>query len=267
MHRVYFRGNRNIAREAIIGVVRAVSGTPNQHLHLAKSVHTAVGVAALTDVKEDFIRKARGGTGEDGVQWPPLDPKTLAYSRRFGPGEQTKLKAAAGLGRANSYAPGGNKGLLTKAQLKRWRAIFAAVFARLMATDGDEGSAKARAAQIAWAVLKREGAKTKLEVFGHRKVEVLRDTSVLLNSLSPGATAGDRYDPPEGQIFRLTGSGVIVGTNVPYASVHQRGSKRGVPARPFLPVGKAPQVWVSRWSKAANLATIKAIESALSGVA
>lgn len=264
MTQLYFRGNRALVKDAIIVVVRSISGNDQTHLQLAKTVHTAVGLAALSDIKDDFVRKARGEVGEDGNQWPPLSPKTLAYSRRFGPGEKAELKRAAGLGRGHN-----RRGLLSAAQDKRWRQIFAHTFKRLVLSL-DIATAKARAAGHAWNVLKREGAQTKLDVFGNRAHEILRDTGVLLNSLSPGElSAGSTdYTPVANQIFALTGSGVIIGTNVPYASVHQHGSKKkGIPARPFLPKPKAPQVWVSRWSRVATLTISTAIRQAIGGAA
>lgn len=230
---------------------------------VARGVHTAIGFAALTDIQEDYLRKARGGTGEDGVKWPPLSPKTLAYSRRFGKGEKTALKKAAGLGAHHKYGPGQNKGLLTKEQLKRWKQIFASRLNRLLLSLPPK-QAKAQAAQIAWATLKREGAKTMLEVYGNRQVEILRDTGVLFNSLSPGQLGGGAtgvtYTPPSSdggaeQVFALISNGVIVGTNVEYASAHQNGDpSRNLPARPFLPVGEVPAVWEERWLDVATQA-------------
>jgi hypothetical protein len=263
---IYYRGNREMVRDAVIGVVRSVTGNSSDHAALAQAVHTAIGVAALSDIKSDFVTKARGGVGEDGVKWPPLDPKTLAYHRRFGKGEQAALKKAAGLGRGNRFAPGQNKGLLTAAQLKRWRQIYASRL-RKFAASMDIGEAKAKAAAIAWKILKDEGAKTKLEVYGHREHEILRDTGVMLNSLSIGVLSPDgSYEPPADQIFRVIDSGVIVGTNVPYASVHQNGSdKRGIPARPFLPKDSVPVVWLNRWRAAASRAITGAIRYVFAG--
>jgi len=62
---------------------------------IARGVFFALGVAALSDIKSDYVRKARGETGEDGTRWPPLSPKYLAYGRRFGKGEQNLLQAGS----------------------------------------------------------------------------------------------------------------------------------------------------------------------------
>lgn len=259
---IYFRGSVEDAKEAVVTVVRSVTGSSQERADLAKSVFTAIGLQALSDVKDDFVRKAQGQTGEDGITWPKLSRKYLAYGRRFGTGEAASLKRDAGLGKGNRH-----RGLLTKAQDKRWKQIFASRLARFAASM-DIGAAKARAAQIAWATLKKEGAKTKLMVFGDRQAEILRDTGVLLNSLSPGQVSigNSEYTPPGDQIFNLTASGVIVGTNVPYAAVHQFGSKKkGIPARPFLPTDKNPpcDAWLTRWREVAQDGIKLAIEKNL----
>lgn len=267
MTKIYFRGNRMQARQVARRLKDTLCGRASDPLGLARGVFLAIGFAALSDIKDDFVRKANGETGEDGVKWPDLSPKTKAYGRRFGPGEQSALKKAAGLGKANRFAPGQNKGLLTAAQLKLWRKIYGTRLQRFLVSM-PEPQAKARAAQIAWAELKRMGAKTKISVYGQRKLQILRDTGVLLNSLSPGEINGTEYSKPGGdggddQIFQTISNGVIVGTTVPYASVHQRGNPaKGIPARPFLPEREAPQVWQERWEKVAAQAIDIAIRMA-----
>ena len=258
---VYFRGARSELRHVLLQFVRSLGGRSAEYREFARGVFLAIGFQAVGDVQADFARKARGETGEDGVRWPRLSPKTLAYSRRFGPGEKSRLKKAAGLGRANNQ-----RGLLTKAQDKRWRQIYGTRLARFAASM-PLGAAKAKAAQVAWATLKAEGAKTKLEVYGNRPHEVLRDTGVLFNSLSQGELSGNGvgagYNPPEGQVFEIAESGVIVGTNVPYAGSHQHGdAKRGIPARPFLPRA-APQVWLARWAEVGLTAASAALRIVL----
>jgi hypothetical protein len=255
-HVVYFRGSRAQARQIVQGLTSLLTGRTADSLGVARGVFLAIGFAALSDIKADFVRKSRGETGEDGVQWAPLSKEYLAYQRRFGPGEKTALRKAAGITRGQRYGVGGpggnNMGLLTKAQQKRWKAIFARALQRLLLTMPAE-AAKARAGQIAWATLKREGAKTLLEVFGNRQVEINRDSGILLNSLSPGELSFDHYDRPgaeggEQQVFSAIANGVIVGTNVPYAAaVNKR--------RPFLPE-RAPQAWLERWAAVASQALL-----------
>lgn len=275
MTRVYFRGNRDQARDVAYRLRSILVGRQADSLGIARGVYTAIGFAALSDIKQDFVTKARGGTGEDGTRWPPLTREYLAYGRRFGQGEQARLKRAAGLGKQHRYAPGNQKGLLTAEQLKRWRKIYAQLLARLLVSL-PPGQAKARAAAAAWAKLKAEGAQTKINVFGGRTVEILRDTGILFNSLSPGQIGGigpgSTYSRPplpggEEQIFDVIRNGVIVGTNVPYAASHNFGDpRRGIPQRQFLPQ-VAPQVWTDRWAEVADQALLEGAKLAYEGAA
>lgn len=259
---VYCRAGSAEARAIINRFLAMITGNEIAD-NLAQGVFFAIGLAALIDIHQDFIRKAQGGVGDDGTSWPRLSPKTLAYSRRFGPGEQARLKGAAGLGRGNRFAPGGNKGLLSAKELKRWRQVYAMHLSRLLMTY-PLTQAKSIAAGIAWNTVKAEGAKTKLEVYGNRAHEPLRDTGVLLNSLSPGYMIWGEYHKPQKdggkeQIFQSLANGVIVGTNVPYAKVHNEGNPaKGIPARPFLP-RVVPQKWIDGWAEVG----IQAVEIAL----
>jgi hypothetical protein len=255
---VYFRGSRDDARRIVRRLAPLLAGKEPDELGIARGVHMVVGVAALSDIKQDFIRKSRGETGEDGVKWKKLDPKYLAYGRRFGRGEQAALKTAAGLGKGNRFAPGGNKGLLTAGQLKRWRQLFTMHTMRLAMSNSIE-EAKSKAAAIAWATLKAEGAKTKLMVYGDRQVDIGRDTGILFNSISPGEIGGTglsaTYSKPtapggDQQVFELIENGVVVGTNVAYAAAFNA-------KRRFIPEGdKVPEVWLARWNAAADEAVL-----------
>ena len=266
---VHFRGTRADIRRIAGLVGQILAGKePDQH-GIARGFMLTLGFAALSDIKDAFITKSRGGTDEMGITWPKLSKEYLAYHRRFGPGEKARLKRAAGLGRAHRTAPGNKPGLLTRAQLKRWRGIYSSLLRRFILSE-DERAAKAHAARIAWSIVKKEGAKTMLEVFGNRQVDILRDTGVLFNSLSPGQLTGSgdsvSYIKPSGdggseQIMEVAPGLVIVGTNVAYASRHQKGGD-GVPARPFLPddAHPVPQVWWDRWAAIANKALVVSVQ-------
>lgn len=259
MARVYFHGGRTEARRLIRGVVAALSGREVDRSFVARGVFLTLGFAALTSIQKDFLVKSRGGVGADGVKWPPLSKEYLAYQRRFEKGEKKALKAAAGIGKESRFGVGGNKGILTAEQRKRWKQIFGTRFQRFAASGGEKEAAS-KAAAIAWATIKAEGAKTMLEVYGNRQVDILRDTGVLFNSLSPGELTGEggraNYSTPtdkggEDQVFRLLDNGVVVGTNVAYAAVHQNGnaSNPKIPARPFLP-REVPDTWLQEWTDA-----------------
>lgn len=254
--RIYFRGSRQLAKQLARRLLLVLTGREADRQNIARGVFLTLGFAALNSIKQDFLVKSRGGTGADGVKWPPLTKEYLAYGRRFGTGEKAALKKAAGLGKQHRFGTGGNTGLLTAAQQKTWNKIFGSRLARLSLSMPIR-AAKTRAAQIAWAELKRQGAQTKLEVFGNRQVDMLRDTGVLFNSLSPGQLDNPgpnaTYSPPSGdggsdQIFQLQSAGVIVGTNVAYASAHQDGK------RPFLPKDQVPESWEQDWLDAGTQA-------------
>jgi len=230
-------------------VAQLTGREPDKH-GVARGYLLALGVAALSKIKDAFITKARGGTDEMGITWPPLSKAYLAYGRRFGRGEQAALKKSAGLGKQHRFAPGGDKGLLTADQLKQWNRIFARKAARF-ALSG-EPNPKAHAAAVAWIVMKSLGAKTKLEVFGNRQVEILRDTGVLFNSISPGIVSGDgSYTPQDQQIFDIRAASVTVGSNVPYANVHDKGHARRptMPRRQIFPDSESqiPESWWQDW--------------------
>lgn len=266
---VVFRGGREEARRVVRSFIGQLTGREPDQGGLARSVFYTLGFAALSDIQADYITKARGGTGEDGNTWQKLSPEYLAYSRRFGRGEQKELKAAAGLGRENRFGVGGKGGVLTKAQQARWYALYNGYTAALAARH-DIGHARSMAAAMAWNKIKDEGAKTKLEVYGNRTVEILRDTGVLFNSIGPGYLDNNatEYSKPtsEGgdqQIFTAMTDGIIIGTNVPYARSHNQGDpKRGIPARPFIPE-KVPDTWLARWAAAGMSAVSNALGQAM----
>lgn len=262
--------------QAINGFLSALTGGGPDRGNLARSCHLAVGVAALSDIKADFIRKSSGQTGEDGVTWAPLTPEYLAYQRRFGKGEKAALKKAAGVPRGGMFSPKPVKpeygkelpmraGLLTKSQTENWWDYYFEAKHRFLMSGYGLTAAKRAAAQVAWARVKAEGGKTFLGVYGNRKVDILRDTGVLLNSLSPGVFDGSNYQKPSGrggsqQVMKNVDDGVIVGTNVAYAGCHQNGKGRS--HRPFLPENP-PQVWLDRWKAVGNQAIAVALRLAV----
>jgi hypothetical protein len=148
--------------------------------------------------------------------------------------------------------------------LKEWRKLFAGFASRFMLSGASESEAKSHAAAVAWNIMKKRGAKTKLQVFGDRKVQILRDTGRLLNSLSPGLLSGKgpavSYSKPSGeggneQIFETEPGLVIVGTNVEYAETHQK-------TRPFLPDDRhaVPVAWWQRWTAIALATFVVSVE-------
>jgi len=162
----------------------------------------------LEKIHDAFLTKSDGGTDETGLRWKPLKRETIAQ-RPLGPGEATKF-GIRGLGRSG-------RGLLTMSQNRRWKGIFYSTFKRLLLKVG-EAQAKVLAAKLAWANLKSEGAKTKLDVLGDRKVPILQVSHRLIKSLTPGSLSDDSYSPPEEQIFESHWGSVTIGSKVPYAA-------------------------------------------------
>lgn len=200
--------------------------------------------ALLSQILLAFEEKAHGETGSDGIKWPPLKRSTVA-ERRLGPGDKKALQI------------GGRRvrGLLTPAEDKEWRKIFGSRFARLRLTM-PEGAAKAKAAAIAWAVMKAKGAKTKLEVLGGRKVDILMDTGELFRSFTPGVE--DRASGVDGQVVEFGPGSITVGTNKKVW--HHRGIPGKLPARPFWPLdGSMPPAW----ARAVTLAASRGISQAI----
>jgi hypothetical protein len=190
---------------------------------VAAAMMTRVGMALLGRIKAAFIVKSRGGTDEAGDSWQPLSPKTIAYSktRSRGRGGRTRTE------RKRSSIP--SQALSAKQQSRWWE-----VYRRQLAVyKGD----KRHAAAVAWLVLKREGAKTLVDKYGHRKAEILRDTGLLLNSLSPGVASAE-------QIFRVLPGEVIVGTNRAGAADHHAGIPGRLPQRRLWP---PPDRWPDSW--------------------
>lgn len=216
-------------REQFQAAIQALPGILSGRLPdprgIALAFRLRVAVAFLEKVKEAYIVKSRGGTGEDGISWPPLTPQYLAYGR----GPFSTRRAGR---RAPGTVQGGPRdgqpkdGFMSPSDLKRWRQVYGQVFARL-AQQVPLPEARARAAKIAWAMAKKAGVRTKLDVFGSREVDVLRDRGILFNSLSPGVIvpAGSTlaYDAPPGQVLEQSPGQTRVGTNVAYAGAHHRG--------------------------------------------
>lgn len=252
---IYARGTREDLRRKLAMLPLILSGRVADESGIARGFMMRVAYTFLMKVKEAFIAKSRGGTGEDGITWAPLTREYLAYGRRFGRGEQAALKAAAGLGAGNHH-----RGLLTAAQDKRWKQVYAQTLAWLAARE-PLGTAKAIAAGHAWKVVKQEGAKTKLEVYGSRQVDIGRDTGILFNSLSPGELSEAGPDAQlaaaESQVLESRPGEVIVGTNVPYAApFHKR--------RPLWP-SVLPQSWLDAMNRRAAEGIARAVEYIVGG--
>lgn len=219
---IHVRGTRKDVRRSVLRAVQAASGRAAVGGDAAEAMQVRIGMAALAHIRDAFVVKSRGGTDAAGLKWPPLKRSTVAYSRRH-PG-------MPGPGKRAGYSP---SWMLTDRQRKRWWELYRIGLARFR---GD----KERAAKMAWAIAKREGAKTIIGEYGDTPVDILRDTGLLLNSLSPGVSPGGQPD----QVFRIGAGEVIVGTNRKWAAAHHQGIPGRLPQRRLWP---EPSTWPAEW--------------------
>ena len=217
---IHVRASRTQVRKMIDLAVKAASGHTEDGKEAADALQVRVGMTALARIKDAFIVKARGGTDAAGLKWKPLSPKTIAYSRRH-PGVPKNRS-----GNRPSW-------MLTAKQREEWWTAYRTGLAMYR---GD----KERAAKRAWAIAKAGGAKTLIGEYGATAVEILRDTGLLLNSLSPGISPGS----VEHQVFRVGAGEVIVGTNRKWAWAHHKGIPGRLPKRPLWP---DPETWPAEW--------------------
>jgi hypothetical protein len=231
------------------------AGTVTDPYGIVAGIHLRVASTLLSRVRLDFETKSRGGVGDDGIKWKPLKRETIAQ-RRIGKGDLASIGIKGG-----GKPKGRVRGLLTAAQDKLWRGIFAREKARLQAKFGlDEASASARAASKAWAILKQQGAKTKLEVLGGRQVDILRDTGELLGSLNSGI-----HDSADGRIMEGVPGRVTVGTNK--KTWHHFGTRK-LPARPLWPLdGNIPESWWNAMLTQYSQGIAEAVAMIVSGAA
>ena len=208
-----------------------MAGKTPDSTQFARAAQLRFGLEFLAYVKQAFIVKARGGTDEAGISWKPLSKAYLAYG-----------KGPPSTRRAGKSSPQGKDGFMSPAQLKAWWSDYGRALAWL-AVQLPIKEAKGRAAAIAWSKAKARGVKTKLDVFGNRKTEILRDRGILLSSLTPGVASGGSYSPPDGQVMRLEPGSITVGTSVPYAAAHHQGLGK-MPKRPLWPEpDQIPDKW------------------------
>lgn len=226
-----FNGTAAELREILTLLPKILSGEIPVPASALANIHLRVAVSLLSCIQQDFVVKSRGGVGRDGIKWKPLDPRTIAAR----PVTASERKAAGEKGK-------GQRGLLSPAENKRWKAIYASTLARARAKG--TGDAEGLAARTAWSVLKSQGAKTKLAVYGSRQVDIGRDTSRMYRSLTPGVVTGDtrafQGDAPDSgdQVFVLIPGGAIVGSNVPYF-------ERFHNVRPVWPLDNSiPEAWM-----------------------
>ena len=222
---VHIRGRRRDLMAALRSIPSAAEGN-GEAKEAADAMYVRCGLTLLGRIRHAFVVKSHGGTDEAGEKWAPLSPKTIAYSRRHPGLPRASVRAA----KRPSYA-------LNAKQRKRWWAVYSQNLARY---KGDKG----HAAAVAWLILKSEGAETLLMRYGSTQVDILRDTGLLLNSLTPGVPNGGMPAPVKDQVFVVGQGEVIVGTNRKGAAAHHNGIPGKLPQRRLWP---EPSKWPSSW--------------------
>jgi hypothetical protein len=225
---------------AIARLPQVASGVMPPHL-LANAILIRIGLAVLGRIKTAFVVKSRGGTDDTGLRWKPLSPHTIAYHRRHPQKSRkgrTLLRRLPAQSKRAAYRP---SFALTKRQREKWWRLYR----RGVAIYGNHPAGKKRSAAGAWIILKREGARTLMDLYGHAQVEILRDTGLLLNSLTPGIARSNRRPPPvKNQVFRLEPGVVTIGTNRLWAWTHHHGVPGKIPQRRLWP---DPRNWPTTW--------------------
>jgi hypothetical protein len=235
MATIVYRGTRQQLQSMLRSLPAIMAGRQPDFRGIARGLQLRVGVAFLSQVQQDYVTKARGGTGRDGVKWPPLKTSTIVARRRSAADVRSvRLKSrsdmSAGEVRETERAIAARRGELTQSMRGQvgqhpgknlnWLAGSA------------RGLSRAQVEEQA----RRDGAtiRTIRSILGARAVEILIDTRRLFRAFSPGVEDRPANEPDQ-QITAGSGQ-VILGVNVPYFATHQNGDpKRNIPARPIVP--------------------------------
>lgn len=221
--------SRNQVERLIKSIPTALMGRPTPYAQMLRSMFFAhFANSFFTSWYDASVAKSDGVADEFGNNWKEITNHTKIY-RQLNKEERKKFKAK------------GTRGLLSASEDKLWRIIFMRKWTQFASFMNDK-EAKKRAAQIAWTVVKSQGAKTKLREYSNREARILHVTGRLIQSLRPSSIGGGFYRPNKDQIAEFNGNVIRLGTSVPYAT------KVNV-ERPLVP----PQhiVWVNRASKQA----------------
>jgi hypothetical protein len=185
---------------------------------IQETMLTHAGTALLDHIQEAFAVKSQGGTDAAGESWKPLHPRTIAYRRA--------KRSSAERGRPTHPSQA-----LTAAQQDRWWTIYRQQLARFRGN-------KSAAAKVAWVTLRSEGAHTLLDKYANEKVDILRDTNELMDSLTPNSGSSK-------SVFRISAAQVELGTTRIGALSHHRGDpSRNLPQRRLWPEPRNfPPAW------------------------
>lgn len=74
---VFYRGTREELQQLLGSVPQVLAGRLPDPYGLGRLLNFRLANAMLSQVQQDFKRKARGEVGKDGVKWAPLAPSTI----------------------------------------------------------------------------------------------------------------------------------------------------------------------------------------------
>lgn len=241
--KIHFVGSRAQVTDLAYQLAAMIAGRAPDRFDIAKGFLSAIGDAALSDILVAFDIKKHGGTDAMGIRWKPLAPSTIAR-RKVGHKDK-----------ANDKAIKDRQRIVDREYRKEYEKLRSRLSVSMTAEE-----ARNRARQIAGMRATKQTGRTKVDVLGNRKVEILKDIGVLYNSFGPGeftySNGSATYEPATAeQVFEIQPGTVIVGTNVAYAGTHQKGSGH-IPRRQILPENESevPQSWWDNWFDAAEVA-------------
>lgn len=253
-----YKGSRPQLLKELKALPRVFAGKEPDRGAAVESVMLAGGLTLLGRVQDAYEIKSAGGIGDDGIQWAPLSPVTLAL-RRKGPGG---AKAIVRLGKSFKNAPLARQKLIRR-NYQRLRDLYESD----MSVRGHPGAQSKRVAirilkltkpyitpdhfKKTLAELNRSDflktirGKTRLKTakqmvqdraaikrtsFVAAFALILRDTGILLGSLSPDVRSSD-------MINKFEPGALTIGSNVEYMKYHQSSAPRKLKAdgTPRLP--------------------------------
>lgn len=176
--------------------------------------------SAFKRTHEAYMAKSAGGIDAYGENWKKLAPGTIA-ARPISASDQRRFGVQKG-----------QRGLLTPKENQRWKGIFASVFLQSIQRGADEKTAKEIAGRMAWAILKSQGAKTRIGTLSQRSVSIMIDSGKLEQSYRPGAFTGRAYRRyNQDQVAEVRPRSIRFGSRVAYA-------RDAVAKRPVIPTAK-----------------------------
>lgn len=209
---------------------------PDKH-RIKDTFYAAFAESLFESIHDGFMEKSASRQDELGIKWKPLARSTIA-ARPLRKGE----KKALGIGGKRK------RGLLTPREDKLWKGIFRSRFIQLAPRIG-ESAAKIEAGKLAWGILKKRGAQTKLDVLGNRQVPIGIVTGELEKSLRASKARGPSYRPRKNQIFRSVRGGIEMGTAVRHANFFHED-------RQLWPDGALLELWQNRAVQAGVTAVV-----------